>query len=256
MAINQARFAMDVLREDLEQAQIFPTRPGISFAASLVDADATHGWAPGSGKPPVVDLASDDITQCRFGRGGTWLRLLARGITKIDDDGDPATIDLVDLAAPAAISYQIVRRHQAGSSPRYFLFRSVVDPQATFAAGYDFTSAAYNTPNDSALGLPGNIVRPHIDQVFASDVIDFGVRLFGDASAEPLFPDSTTAEYLVGSTGDPAPASAEVYLRVLTTSGVDLIAAIESGRSTADWWETALANSQTYSMRVRLVRPL
>jgi hypothetical protein len=41
-------------------------------------------------------------------------------------------------------------------------------------------------------------------------------------------------------------------VRILTPEGVRLIQAIEQGTLQADWWETALRNSQVYTRRIEI----
>lgn len=240
MSHNEARYALSVLKSDLTEA--------LHIAATLVDADAghnlaAHGWTVSAAKPDIVDLSFSDISQCRFGRGGVWLRMIGRSV----DPGE-------QVSAPSAIAYQIVRRpYSSGDVPRYGLYRSVVEPKATLAAGYGIgvpMAAAYATPNSSAPGLAGNITSPHGDQLIAGDVIDFGVRVY-DTVGAPIFPDADPVYSHAARI-----ARVEIFLRILTPQGALLISGIESGKP-GDWWNVALANSDTYSASVPiLVAPI
>jgi hypothetical protein len=279
---NQARIALDYLSQDLQSAVI--KRDGNVWLAATVQrnppaaaGDASIGglfeadWdnASPNRKPDGGGAVDDDnsldlagtlpadvadqgkIESVRFGRGGVWLRLFT---TPPDTNTTPAT-----TSAPRAVSYQLSRGRIGPNTDEYFyaLFRSEVPPDATFAAGYDITSAS---TYDVAGGAPANVIRqPGINDIIANNVVDFGVRLYERnaagtlfevfpvrrdpavapphpvATAAPLTYLGTTLTTPYGRFGNNAgtnltpgiPVVAEVMVRILTPEGQRLLAAFE-----------------------------
>jgi Tfp pilus assembly protein PilW len=162
--------------------------------------------APATAAQAASPTYSPDLTTYRFGQAGVWLRLF----TSVA--GANAT-DVSQASAPRAVGYQILRLKftATGTSYHYGLFRSAARPfaatdaggvqdQSTFDSGYDFfytlTTSSPNTNHtniptnyNSAVALSGtaaqeaagNIRRPNLQQLLGTNVIDFGVRFWGQA---------------------------------------------------------------------------
>lgn len=255
MSSNQAKQCLDALKSDV--ASVAYRNDGSAWLVASVLAESElelHGWTVSALKPDTVDIDEANVNDCRFGRGGVWLRMITSGIADIDDDGDPDT-ENVQLAMPAAVAYQIVRSRMSASSPFvYYLFRAEVTPQNTFATGYNLSPAvanAYATAAADSAGLPGNIVSPHESQVVAEGVIDFGVRFYATDGAL-LFPQSASTAYIAERGGDALAATAEIFLRVLTAEGAQLIQNLEAGRIDGDWWDIAVTHSDVFTARVQI----
>jgi type II secretory pathway pseudopilin PulG len=264
----------------------YKPRGGNSFDPAAIRTSAT----------PSLNIDAADrgkIEQVRFGQAGVWLRFFS---TPPDSN-----TGIADYTAPQAISYQMIRAHAGGQNATrttaisYYLFRSVVTAQNTFAAGYDLAaSASYNTAVGTD-GAAGTVRQPNAAHLIANDVIDFGVRIFERDATGALYEAfpvrRTTAGIVVGAppvsapisyvaTSNPTPlyggfggsaaatvgglpAVVEVMVRVLTPEGVRTIQAYEEnptsfgGASDAKWWELAEANSKVYVRRVEIrSRPL
>lgn len=270
-AENKARQIMNLIAGDF-RAAVMRADGNVWLAATLQTTGGATGmtgetWDGGKPAGGSVNLAAaqgrpDDLFEdARFGQAGMWLRLF----TVESAQGSEA--------APRAVSYQIVRR-EIGGSIHYQLYRSSVEPDETFKAGYDLFRSTGATPSYNSAGTsedaghPGDIRRPRPDFLLADDVIDFGVRFWsGDGSATLLFPQeaddfgfaATTDATKVppGGTGSGTlrrgfPAKADVYVRILTAAGVRQIQALESGQTSGDWWEIAEAHSRVYIQRVAL----
>jgi hypothetical protein len=66
---------------------------------------------------------------------------------------------------------------------------------------------------------------------------------------------AATASPSVNVTTKAFPEAAEVFVRVLTDEGVELISNLENGLTPNEdgkWWEIALANSRVYTRRVEI----
>lgn len=294
---NQARLVLDQISQDL-QGVILKTDGNVWLAASIQTAAGSgtpdENWS--GGKPNTSDsleISPDglDIQDYRFGQAGVWLRFFSI------PSGDPSGTDVTaSISAPRAISYQIVRRKIGGSSSSQFayqLFRSEVLPYSdnptraaasTFTVGYNlFTNSTpgYMNP-DSQLGYAGNIRSPNPDQVIASGIVDFGVRMFANNSAGVLteiFPvdriNGSVERVALAATSDNTkvqpnispspgisaantsyafPSVAEVMIRVLTPEGIRLLEAKEdpalSSNIPQSWWEIVEQNSQVYTRRI------
>jgi type II secretory pathway pseudopilin PulG len=323
---NQARLLLDQIATDLHGAII--KRDGKAWLVATIQRDQTSAsgdtglstaevflprWNPSSPwtyKPrgassfdPVAARSSTTpslnvdvvdrgkLEQVRFGQAGVWFRFFS---TPPD-----ANTGVADTTAPQAISYQMIRAHAGGQNATrttpisYYLFRSVVNAQNTFTAGYDLAdpvlSAPYNTPLGTE-GVPGTVRQPNAAHLIANDVIDFGVRIFERDASGALYeafparrttagvvvtaPTSAPFSYVATSNttpsyplfgGSPArtvggiPAVVEVMVRILTPEGVRTIQAYEEnpssfgGASDAKWWEIAEANSKVYVRRIEII---
>ncbi|MFA6961875.1 MAG: hypothetical protein WC205_14060 [Opitutaceae bacterium] len=303
---NQARLVLDQLSRDL-QSVIIKRDSNVWFAATIQQNQPTNGgdarltddatWTnaskPASGTAPNATDTGDyslyvpvsnttvPLEDYRFGQAGVWLRF----ITSVPDTNVAGNLDR--LSAPRAVAYQIIRLPVVfgSSETRYQLFRSEVSPTATFAAGYDLFSAAYNaTSAPSSLTDAGSIRHPEVSVtsanssagrqlVLANNVIDFGVRVYARNTSNVLtlvYP-STTAIGFAATTNKsavpPSPGSGslasadfvydfpevvEVSVRILTDEGVQKISNLESGLIAGSWWEIALANSRVYTRRIEI----
>lgn len=217
------------------------------------------------------DLEDREFSNLRFGFSGAWLRFF----TIPSDSANPQT-----QAAVSAVSYQIVRRNVTGSTPgpgneseiRYMLYRSMVAPQNTFAAGYDFypfraTRNDYYIPPASPLyderyPPPGTVIRPDNTRIMANNVIDFGVRLYArqNNNLRLVFPANSAgfpsndhrAYYAGHNASSPFPEVAEVFVRILTDEGAKQIQNLEAGLMQGDWWQIAEANSRVFTRKINL----
>jgi type II secretory pathway pseudopilin PulG len=281
---NQARIVLDQLSQDLQSALM--RRDGRVWLAATVQRNATASgddadvagffdtdWSsPGVVKPSSsgapdednsLDLAGDlplddtdkgKIENLRFGQTGVWLRFFTTP--------PAANASLATLGAPRAVSYQISRGKLGGGSNAdaqfiYALFRTEIAPDNTFRDGFNITDNAY----DTVAGASGQVRRPTINDVIASNVVDFGVRLFERNAAGALvevFPARRGADgvllagqpattvpltYLATSSGTAYtgygngagtnlpvgfPVAAEIMVRILTPEGVRQIQAFEN----------------------------
>lgn len=305
---NQAKLALDQLATDLEGA-MFRADGNAWLAATILETNNPAATTPSSVlnsdrnwlvsgadsvtiKPRTLGAGSDargfvldapEIGDCRFGMAGVWLRFFT---TKLDDNSSGT-----DMSAPAAVSYQIVRRRVgsgSGAECLYMLYRSVVrttGAPGTFQTGYNLDPAAgnaYSSPSGTD-GDPGNVVRPHAAQVIANNVIDCGARFFVREGAMlrlifPAQPSAVGAAPLVGVPSDSDvtvpiaelshlarsafnaadayrnrfPDVVEFTMRILTDEGSRQIQSLEAGRVQGNWWDIALAHSQVYTRRIEL----
>lgn len=287
-ANNQAKIVLDQVGQDL-QAAFFrydsSTPNGALLAVEILDTwpsegDDRHrvakleddrGWitpdSPGQSgiiKPTrseddrSLKLDDNDLAECRYGFGGAWLRLFSNNVS--GTAGEDNTI-------PAAISYQIVRRHitspTAPGTPnpaevRYMLYRSEVDGRnGPIRYGYDLaTATVLPRPPDSGPGLrsppettpdhyadstaSGGLINPSDRDIIANNIIDFGVRLYvrGAGALVPVFPVDGSSkfnddhnQYLADGSSNPFPDAADIMVRVLTEEGARQIQHLEAGRT-------------------------
>lgn len=323
---NQARLLLDQISSDLQGAII--KRDGKAWLVATIQRDQTSAsgdsgltttdvflprWnpsAPLTYKPrgassfdpaasrtsatPSLNVDAADrgkLEQVRFGQTGVWLRFFS---TPPDSN-----TGISSYTAPQAISYQMIRAHAGGQNASrttpisYYLFRSVVTAQNTFAAGFDLADAtlslSYNTPAGTD-GVAGTVRQPNAAHLIANDVVDFGVRIFERDAAGALYeaypvrrttagsvvsaPASAPFSYVATSNSTPnypwfggsaartvggIPAIAEVMVRILTPEGVRIIQAYEEnpaafgGASDAKWWELVEANSKVFVRRIELL---
>lgn len=294
---NQARLVLDQISRDL-QAAVIKRDTNVWFAATLQTSQTGSGdatitganWtaskkgsgtatnataSTGSTYIPAVTTPAASLEDYRFGQGGVWLRM----ITSVPD----TNADTEHLSAPRAVAYQISRLPVVSGSTevRYQLFRSEVRPDATFTAGYNLFSAAYDTTTITPkIDDPYAIRRPSLDHVIANNVVDFGVRVWARNSTtnalEIVFPKpsgagsggvaATTSTTVIPVSGSVSSASisysypevVEVFVRVLTDEGVTMLGNFENPPSgytpPADqtWWDIVLANSRVYTRRIEI----
>jgi type II secretory pathway pseudopilin PulG len=276
---NQARTVLDILSQDLQSA-IIKRNGDVWLAATVQSTGAGFAWNK-SDKPttvnfPAIPASGDTLPSLeedytlpsayKFGQAGVWLRFFAT---------IPSSNAGTDISAPRAISYQIIRRSVSGTSDEqsYMLHRSEVAPQATFTNGYDL----YN-PN--GVYYSGDIRNPGVDSVIANNVVDFGVRCLKRSTTggplELIFPDTASRSFAAssttGKTGQIAgentpvldfPDVIEVYVRILTDEGAQLIANLEADpqritrpseyATDAEYWTAIVgANSRVYTRRVEI----
>jgi len=263
----QARFALDQLTSDLQGA-LFRNDGNVWLAATVVDGTTTSGLWVGaaSAKPSSLDLmdtrsglpAPGQFADARFGIAGVWLRFIAAR------SASPATA--AQPSSPVAVGYQIIRRIPLGTTgeAHYLLYRSEVTPANTFAAGYNLDPATGGYVTASNIdGTVGNLIKPPDLRVIADNVVDFGLRLYtrntATGSLSLIYPVSATdlqhlakAPPSAATVADRFPEVADVMIRVLTAEGVRQLAALEAGKTTADWWTVVTANSKVFTRRIVL----
>ncbi|MBI5768970.1 MAG: prepilin-type N-terminal cleavage/methylation domain-containing protein [Verrucomicrobia bacterium] len=215
----QARLILDQLQLDLQGA-IFRDDGSatVPFAAEIVDRTSNAGnlWIAaarnpkptGTGANGSVILNLSNITDCRFGMAGVWLRFFTtrRG----GNDATSTATSLNTASAPVAVGYQIIRRYAATNpsnttSQGYLLHRSMARPSTVsgrpgmLESGYNIRAAAYTTSTSSTndgsqTGDPRSIQVPgsntgaggrNLDSVIADNVIDFGLRCYVRDAAQP-----------------------------------------------------------------------
>lgn len=304
---NQARLVLDQIARDLEGA-LFRADGNVWLAATIQDDQSGTGesgfgravWTAASGeaiKPTavagslVLPLGPDPRAEdYRFGQAGVWLRLFS--IPSAQNPTSATTLH--QRSAPRAVSYQIIRARPTASNaarPAYLLFRAEARPhhheaaaanRGTLVTGYDlFGSNAYHDPPTGAgnLGDNGNIRRPRVEQLLATDVVDFGIRFFTTGPAGEsveVFPVDRRgpAQSVRGlaASSDPTrvppyghanlphpiarPTNAEIVIRVLSNEGVRLIDAWEEDPARfpeQSWWDVVETHSRVYVRRVTLL---
>jgi hypothetical protein len=273
---------LSLLEQDLQSALHRPDAI-CWLAVDVLDTAnglANHGWLTSAGlmKPatggslrplPLPDEKGVSlIRDARFGLSGTWLRFVT---TQVESGG----------SLPSVVAWQVVRRPVTGdpvaNNPapvRYSLYRSVVSNGETFANGYDVTSSAYgsanNTPSSAlstAYRQPRNVTNPSHANLLAPNVVDFGCWFYvrdGTGNLVRIFPTSGTDvshQAIGGSTVNETrfPEVADVVVRILSEEGATLIDAMEAGRvvrpaayaTDADWWWAVVeAHSAVFVQRV------
>lgn len=230
------------------------------------------------------------IENYRFGQAGVWLRFFSTPSdtnTDVDTASAPRAISyqivrnrIGGVSNPDRV-YSLYRSEvrPASTTPG--------STDSTFGLGYDLLMdesllVSYNRGNITPRSA-GNIRQPSETLVIANDVIDFGVKLYGrdannvevelfpvprNASGTPLSTPPTIVPFSFAvssrALGSPVPVTgvapvsygyptaADVMVRILTPEGVRLIQAIEQGTLQADWWDTAIQNSQVYTRRIEI----
>jgi type II secretory pathway pseudopilin PulG len=276
----QARVALDRLALDLQSA-LYRDDGGVWLSAAVLDnTDRSGLWETAPRQKPAgtangsLLLNEPDLAACRFGQAGVGLCFFtAARVSGVGATGDVGTGNSL---APAAVGYQLVRRHTGRSSTaaniKYALCRAVVRPAqadarpGTLEYGFNLDPAdstsgyqrAGSTNDGTQPGDPFSLRHPASpDSILAENVVDFGLRLYRRAPAgglERIFPASgNETEHLARTPpGGPEaavcfPEVADVMLRVLTEEGVRRIASLEmqSGaavtrpaeyRTDAEWW--------------------
>ncbi len=230
---NQAKLALDQLENDLEGlllrkdgnvwfvVSITRQQPSVGGDAGISDANYTNRQSKPGGAAqslrlnPSANSLVPPIEELRFGHIGVWLRFFS-----IEADSN---VRIADLSGPRAISYQIARVPDrsglsgatAAFDRRYFLYRSTAraaplnstnaPAPSTFGRGYNLLdTTAYRIAGITAAtnGEPDSIRRPDRTAIIASDVVDFGVRVFVAA------PDGRMVERFPvdrSDVGDPTP---------------------------------------------------
>ena len=253
----QAKVALDLISRDLK-AVIYRESGEATLAVDIVSVEKlqNHNWRVGNAgpsKPDTVNILEQEtdtsgrfVEASRFGRGGVWLRFLTTNVRSGGNSG------------PAIVGYQINRRPTSGSvnannppAVRYTLFRQFLDPDETFAAGYDADAS------DDDLDAPGS------SDALCDNVVDFGVwcyRRDNNGSLTPLYP-ASSQDRSFREAGNQFPSVIDVMLRVMTESGAAQLEQMEAGLMTRPsvyvtdedwWWGVVNAESRVYTTRVLL----
>jgi type II secretory pathway pseudopilin PulG len=195
----QGRFVLEQLAVDLQSALyrddgntwLAATIPANTGNTGLWDNSATTGNAvkPSNAAGSLLNIATGNIADARFGVAGTWLRFFTtkRGTNPTNST---ANTTAANTSAPVAVGYQIVRRRTTATGTnqdrRYLLHRAEVRPAAlsttqsgTFQAGFDIAATAYQPASSTgtAVGNPSEIRYPTLNSVIAENVVDIGVRM-------------------------------------------------------------------------------
>ncbi|AHF91601.1 hypothetical protein OPIT5_16590 [Opitutaceae bacterium TAV5] len=323
---NDARRVLDQLTADLQGAIM--RRDGNAWLVATLqrdqgvtgdtgmDAKFKDKWKAGAGgavKPGAGDGSLDfsDGREPRFGQAGVWLRFFT---TPPDNHvAAKSVLKLHDVSAPRAVSWRMIRGEMPGGGCRYLLFRAEVRPcsdtatgRSTFELGYDLLGGVNGSePGDSAASFgynkgsgteadPGNVIRPNANQLIATEVVDFGIRLFGQDNAGArveVFPchrdaagallaggsigaadlpvshaastvrNTATAPVTCLTVGDIEygfPVAAEIFLRILTPQGATMLTAFEedTGRFPGrGWWDIVEEYSEVFVRWVEILAP-
>lgn len=278
----------DLTAADWPGSGIKPGNSGLPDGSLHVNPTAAQGTA---------------ITNYRFGQAGVWLRFfttppdnsVANNMLYVSA---PRAVSYQIIrrqigSGSGPFSYQLFR-----AEVRPYSSTVAQQPYSTFGVGYDlFTAAAAGYNAIGSVGdinradpNPGTVRSPDADQTIGDGVIDFGVRFYEAEGAvlKEVFPvdrrnsggkgevkcfAATTASsgagakllapYALAQTSYGYPTVAEVFLRILTPEGVNIIRNYEEdptrlgGASASKWWELAEANSNVYIRRIQLnARPL
>jgi hypothetical protein len=252
---SQARLILDQLEADLTSivwrrdggrwlfASIQPD-PDVGGHAGMAGEDWTGTAKPGAAGGSL--RLEPDLRQCRFGQAGVWLQFFT-----------VAPVSAGDLRAPAAVAYQLVRRTVGGETPSYQLFRSQVPARVCATAGYHLGPGSVYEQGDATPDSPGNLRRPPVDSLLATDVLDFGVRFSReqtDGSIRWLFPTAGAMAY--EARGHAAfPTQVEVFVRLARPEGLRRLGRWERGEAVApdgEWWRCAEDDSLVFARWIRL----
>lgn len=299
---NQAKLIFDMLGEDLQGAIFRQNGENIWLAVDILpeghpQLSQERGWTVSGSfsariKPGGTisnDRESSRLGDSRYGLSGSWLRFFTTG----------------SGTRPVAVSYQLARRHVTGdpsdtSNPaevRYMLYRSIIAPGNVIQRGYDLNpSPPVPAPdsNDPPVGYwqAGNpLINPPRGQIIATNVIDFGVRLYVRDDVGQLMLYFPSANYTAptemrnqsgnnhrgyladggpkrviangpsfqsGTTFGPFPDTVDIFVRILTGEGARLIQNLEAGRIPDEgnfdktWWQIAEANSHVFTQRIHI----
>ena len=273
-----AQFILDRVQEDL-QCAISRNDGNVWFAARLLLDESNSGdWKPAKTNPKPIEeskrIFNEDwpaelrnqimdennqgpLLESRFGVAGTWLRFFSQS-RELESE-------TTRRGGVRAIAYQIVRYGLTASPTsraRYQLFRSDVNSENTFNAGFNLHPEDGNYKNSGTNGPreAQNIINPIFQAnsgdsptgfSIANNVIDFGIRAYlieknskGTGYLRQIFPrlDSKNHqyEYLASSHYDyqvdtnqrflnAFPEVVDVMVRILTTEGESAISALEEG---------------------------
>ncbi|HCR29238.1 MAG TPA: hypothetical protein DIV79_04390 [Opitutae bacterium] len=251
---TEARAAMDWIARDIESA-FFQDGTNVMFAVDMLDDGSNSGkWEASSVGRPTS--SGTDTANHEYGWAGCWVRLFT--------------------ASPTlnAVGYQIIRSTMRETippafTPRYMLYRNAATVRETIDKELDLGNAtAY------PLGV-GDVVNPQRPNILAVNVVDFGVRLYiyeadptidySDVDAPDglrlIFPANTSSRLETdislaaahqGSTfsgnvyGSRYPDVVEIYMRILTERGADLIYEMEEAGDNTFWEEIVANNSRLY----------
>jgi prepilin-type N-terminal cleavage/methylation domain-containing protein len=255
----------------------YSIKPGFTTLSSASTSDSL-----------AINPARRELEEYRFGQAGVWLRFFTV-------PPDNSTTDLKDASAPRAVSYQIIRSRTGDpinpSPTSYQFFRSEARPygdnvttkaDSTFTVGYNlFTTdiPGYNVGN-GILNNTGNIRRPNQAQILGDGVIDFGLRIYARNASAALVevfpvdrrvgPSAVRAVFVAttdttltfpphgaAETSHGYPEEIEIFLRILTPEGIEIINNYEEdtsrfGASADKWWELAQQNSKVYTRKIKL----
>lgn len=252
---TEARAALDWIARDFESA-FFQEGTRVMFAVDVLDDENNSGkWETGGAALRPSSSGFDTVNH-EYGWAGCWVRLFT--------------------ASPTlnAVGYQVIRSTMKDTTPptftpRYMLYRNAALVKDTIDKELDLANAvAYPAAT-------GDVVNPIRSNILAVNVVDFGVRLYvyeADPTTDPsdvdapdglrlIFPadgasrlvtDIGTAADHRGSTftgtvyGNRYPDVVEVYMRVLSENGADLISDMEETGENALWEEVVANNSRLY----------
>lgn len=256
---SESRLALNQIEEDLEAA-FFAEGNGAMLAVDALFNDGNSGrWDP-PGKNARPGTNSFDPTIHRYGWAGSWLRFFT---------ADPSL---------NAVGYQVVRSPQMtdATDAGYHLFRGSVRGDHTVAEGLDITAGEYGDNTEAQiLSNPVEVIAPRKENIIASNVVDFGVRLYvyekgADFDGVPegmrlIFPADTSGNLvdtdvehhattsLSSTPSELYPDAVEVYLRILDKDGAGLIYDLEEyGSSNAEWNQIVADHSRLYSRFIKI----
>ncbi|MDQ8204570.1 prepilin-type N-terminal cleavage/methylation domain-containing protein [Pelagicoccus sp. SDUM812003] len=259
-----ANLALDQIARDLESAIMLEKASGdVMFAVDMLSKEDISAiplndrlWKIGSAsRPETLDV---HLSNHNYGWAGAWLRFFS--------------------CQPSvnAVSYRIIRRpgFTDSSTDRYVLNRSVVRQDHTLAAGWDITKGDYvdGSISRTSYDLAPNIKFPTIDNAFLENVVDFGVRLyvyeagartedapFGMRLVFPADENSRLSDADRTHRGrarrnvtseNRYPDVVEVFVRVLTQNGADLLRELENGAGQSDYEAIVSSHSRVYRRTV------
>lgn len=262
-----ANIALDRIAMDLESA-IFQERGVPMFALSAIAATApqtdeedkslSDRWVnpkvQGAGRLSTLHFS---VADHHYGWAGLWMRFFS--------------------SQPSfnAVGYQIIRRPAYTNSTvsRYLLHRTVVRQDHTMLAGYDITSSNYSGKTASDVDA-ANIASPRVSLVLLENVVDFGVRLyvyeagFAETADTPkglrlIFPSSNDkdlddterwfkGESRGGATATRYPDVVEVYLRVISDEGAELLRRSEDVEAGASYAVIVAEHAKVYRRLIRI----
>ncbi len=254
---TEVRAALDWIERDFESA-FFQEGNGVMFAVDVLNNENNSGSWQTDGDTLRPSTSGSNTQNHEYGWAGCWVRLFT--------------------ASPTlnAVGYQIIRstmRNAPEFTPRYMLYRNAANVRETIDKVLDLTdTGAYPT-------LTGDVVNPERPNILAINVVDFGVRLYiyETDPTSPGYPDPSGADapdqlrlifpadgssQLVtdisaaanhrGSTftgiayQNRYPDVIEIYMRVLSERGADMISDMEEAGDNTFWDEVVANNSRLY----------
>ncbi len=245
----EVEIARQYLESDIQSAFVPEDWRGSLSVKLPGEGWGIEGWdsVPHDVKPTdrVIDLnvgVDDSLLNERWGKEGVQAIWLVNDPPK--GLNDPGGIKVV--------SYQLKRKRLSASAfPRYYLMRSESSAAESFRHGYKLEDSAYDqgSYSDKAFWSASVIRHPTLNHIVATNVIDFGIRGFSKDAVSGqfrlVFPDEGS------STGVGEAAEIwVVFLRVLSDQGAEMIENIEQGRTSHDWWNTAIGYSKVVTFNV------